>query len=322
MRIVLAYSGGLEMSAAIPWLAATYRAEVVTATVDLGVGADLEAIHDRALALGAARAHVLDVRETFARQVYARALAAGATFDDGVPLLAELSLAQIGRSLVEVAHYEHADAVAHGAAEGELQRLEQAIRSCDSTMRVLAPARDRHVSPAEAADDLLAHGVVMPRPHVPRDTRHGASALEPASVDITFEKGLPTAVNGISMPPVELVDTLGMLAAGHDVGPHATPFAAAAFVLDAAHRELRRLPGNPEWDAFCEQASRRYVEIVRNGEWWGLLREALDAFFDRVQASLTGTVRLQLFKGECRRVEASTPRAALGPSSTAALTSA
>src|SRR6185369_14336103 len=119
MRIVLAYSGGLDTSVAIPWLREQYGAEIIAVTLDLGQGADLEEVRDRALATGAVRAHVLDAREEFARDFIVPALKAEAMYEDRYPLSTALSRPLIARKLVEMAAIEQATAIAHGCDEGK-----------------------------------------------------------------------------------------------------------------------------------------------------------------------------------------------------------
>src|ERR1700730_3703242 len=113
-RIVLAYSGGLDTSVAIPWLAAKYHAEIVTVTLDMGQGQELEEVRDRALAAGAVRAHVLDVRDEFAHEYLLPALKADALCEYRYPMATSLGWPLIARKLVEIADIEGARAVAHG----------------------------------------------------------------------------------------------------------------------------------------------------------------------------------------------------------------
>src|SRR5262245_50440176 len=115
-RIVLAFSGGLDTSVAIPWLADKYRAEVVTVTVDLGQGASPEDVRERALAIGAARAHVIDARDEFARDFILPALQAGAVYEGRYPLATALGRPLIAKYLVEIAHIEGTNAIAHGCS--------------------------------------------------------------------------------------------------------------------------------------------------------------------------------------------------------------
>ena len=142
-RIVLAYSGGLDTSVAIAWLAETFSAEVIAVTLDLGQGRELTDVRERALAVGATRAHVLDVREEFARGYILPALQAGALYEDRYPLATALGRPLIAQKLVDVAHMEGATIVAHGCngkANDEL-RLELGVKALDPTLKVLAPAR-------------------------------------------------------------------------------------------------------------------------------------------------------------------------------------
>src|SRR4026207_2016688 len=118
-RIVLAYSGGLDTSIAIAWLAEKYAAEVIAVTLDLGQGRELSDVRERALAVGAVRAHVLDVREEFARDYILPALQAGALYEDRYPLATALGRPLIARRLVEIARMEGARALAHGGTRGD-----------------------------------------------------------------------------------------------------------------------------------------------------------------------------------------------------------
>ena len=142
-RIVLAYSGGLDTSAAIAWLAEQYSAEVIAVTLDLGQGRELTDVRERALAVGATRAHVLDVRDEFASDYILPALQAGALYEDRYPLATALTRPLIARKLVDVARMEGASVIAHGCngkANDEL-RLEAGVRALDPALTMLAPAR-------------------------------------------------------------------------------------------------------------------------------------------------------------------------------------
>ena len=143
-RIVLAFSGGLDTSVAIPWLQEKHRAEVVTVTVDLGQGASPEDVRDRALAIGAARAHVIDARDEFARDFILPALQAGAMYEGRYPLATALGRPLIAKYLVEIAHIEGTNAVAHGCSgKGNGQvRMDISARALDPDIRVIAPARE------------------------------------------------------------------------------------------------------------------------------------------------------------------------------------
>ena len=250
-RIVLAYSGGLDTSVAIPWLAEAYGAEVIAVTLDLGQGRELDQVHDRALAAGAARAHVLDVCEEFARDYVLPALQAGALYEGQYPLAAALARPLMAQKLVELAAMEGATAIAHGSTgKGNGQaRLDLAVRALNPALRILAPARHWGMTRAQAIAYAHARGIPVdvtleypystdanlwgrsascgvledpwadPPADVFRLTRSaGDGPSEPASVELTFAAGAPVALNGVPMPFVELVGTLAALAGHHGVG--------------------------------------------------------------------------------------------------------
>src|SRR5919106_2378491 len=142
-RILLAYSGGLETSIAIPWLRERYGAEIIAVTVDLGQGRELATIHERALGLGAIRAHVFDAREEFVREYILPALQAGAVYEDRYPLATALARPLMAKRLVEIARMEGADAIAHGCSgeHNDQVRLEVSARALDPSIAIVAAAQ-------------------------------------------------------------------------------------------------------------------------------------------------------------------------------------
>jgi argininosuccinate synthase len=267
-RIVLAYSGSGATANAIAWLSATYGAEVVTLTLDLGQGKELEAVRDRALSMGAIRAHVLDAHDQFVREYFLRALRAGALFDGGRSLVAALSLPLIAQKLAEVAAIEQTSDVAHASASGDV-RIATAIGALAPQLDVVAVPRERGESDASARTAA-------------------AAPAEPAFVEISFERGSPVALNGIAMPLIDLLSTLDIIAS-----------APAAQVLDAAHNDLQAAAGG----APADEVRRRYVEVIDRGRWFDPARAALDADVTKLQARVSGVVRLKLFEGGCEIVE-------------------
>lgn len=252
-RIVLAYSGSLDTSVAIPWLSERYRAEVIAVTLDLGQGQELESVRDRALATGALRAHVLDVREEFARDYVLRALKADAVDANGHPMAAALSRPLIASKLIEIAGIEQASAVAHGGTslDHDQERLDVAAHALNPAMPVFAPTRDwgmtrsdvlsyaqsRHLAlPADAdrpytidanlwGRSIASDGTANPRSEdlcvltkAPADCPD-----EPAAIELTFDRGTPMAINGVAMPLLDLVGSLATIAAAHGVGRIALP---------------------------------------------------------------------------------------------------
>jgi len=248
-RIVLAYSGGLDTSVAIAWLADQYAAEVIAVTLDFGQGRELTDVRERALAVGAARAHVLDVRDEFANGYILPALQAGALYEDRYPLATALSRPLLARRLVDVARMEGSTIIAHGCngkANDEL-RIELGVRALDASMTVLAPARIWGMSRDELVAYAKARHIPIPSddPYTVDTNLWGRSIekgvledpwqespeeiytltrapidcpAEPAYVEIEFDQGVPVRANGVEMPLFELIESLETIAGAHGVG--------------------------------------------------------------------------------------------------------
>jgi argininosuccinate synthase len=211
-RIVLAYSGSLAGSVAIPWLAQTHDAEIVTLTLDLGQGTELDELRARALALGAVRAHVLDVREEFARDYVLPALEKGALDETDGNAMTRLAAPLFARKLAEIAAIESTDAVAHDADIG--------------------------MTVDEQKEYARTHGIAVAGEPDPRRAKAPATAPEvPAHVEISFVKGLATSVNGISMRATELLESLTTIAAEHGIGSVEDLYTPAVAVLRAAYTD-------------------------------------------------------------------------------------
>lgn len=352
-RIVLAYSGGLDTSVAIPWLAEKYGAEVVTVTMDLGQGRELEEVRDRALAAGAARAHVLDVREEFAQDYVLPALKADAIYEDRYPMGTALGRPLIARKLVEIAAIEQTTTIAHGCTgKGNDQvRLDVTARAINPAITVIAPARDWGMTRSEEIEYARTRGLPVsatldtpysidanlwgrsiecgvledPWTEPPEEiytlTRPAAECPDEAAyVEMTFKRGVPTAINGVAMPLVELIASLGTIAGAHGVGridmvenrligikSREIYEAPAAVALHMAHKELQRMVTTKDADRFSRSVSLEYADVVYNGLWFTPLREALDAYVAKVQERVSGVIRLKLFKGDCRVVGRKSP---------------
>lgn len=199
-RIVLAYSGSATTSAAIRGLADVHAADVVTLTLDLGAGGELQEIHERALSIGAARAHVIDVREEFADRYLLPSLQAGA-LDGAAATLAALARPLVAKKLVEIARIERAVAVAHGGSPDS--GLDTLIHALAPDMRVISGAFTPRpdLVPAAAA-----------RKHAPAGPDNGAD------VEITFDHDVPVTINGVPMSLTELIDSLTVIATQHGIG--------------------------------------------------------------------------------------------------------
>jgi argininosuccinate synthase len=290
-RIVLAYSGGERSSAAISWLADSYDADVVALTLDIGQGGDLEDVRDRALALGAIRAHVLDARDEFARRYLVPALKADVLYDGRRSRAVALSRPLIAHKLVEIAAIEETASVAHGSPAGDA-RITVAVRALDPAIDVLAlPSDAPDFARAGAAPRRLAAKSPIECPP------------EPALVEVTFTRGVPTAINAVAMPLVDLVGSLDIIAGAHGVGRSDGLESPAATVLHAAHKELQTLTITGEADAFSLGVSRQLADLIERGAWFSPLAESLIAYVDKIQERVNGTVRLELFKGGCTIVD-------------------
>ncbi len=328
-RIVLAFSGGPDTSAAIPWLRQRYDAEIVTVTLDLGQGGVLEEVRDRALASGAARAHVLDEREEFANQYVVRALKADAVYEDRYPMATSLGRPLIAQKLVEVAAIEQASTVAHGGTGNDQIRLDTAVHALNAALDVVTVAPSGQ-TPSTVDANLwgraVQYGVIDdPWTEAPEDVFTLTKAPrecpdEAAYVEISFEKGTPVALNGVEMPILELIGSLGILAGAHGVGRidmvenrvagvkgREIYEAPSAVVLHAAHKELQKMVVTTGVDRFSRAVSLQYADTIYNGLWFAPLREALDAFIDKVQERVAGVIRMKLFKGDCRVVGRKSP---------------
>ncbi len=338
-RIVLAYSGGLVSSSAIPWLIERRGVDVVAVTLDVGQGRQIEGVRERALAAGAIRAHVLDRSHAFVADMAWPVVQAGIDPEPSDVLLAAPLVAQ---ALVEIARLERATLVAHGA-RGEVGRaLDALIRAVDPRVDVVSPEipldRDEIVAWLDARGlsapggdaALVAEATIWGtsvRGPALADAWHEAPdaaftsarpAAEcpdtPAHLEITFDRGVPLEVNGVAMPLTELVDSVATIAGAHGVGrddvvgargadrTREVRDAPAAAVLRQAHRALAAAVLSGEEMAFRAQAAGQYLSLLRGGRWLSGFREDLDAYRDRVQARLTGTVRLRLFKGHSQVV--------------------
>ena len=234
--VVVAFAGGIHAAAAIPWLADTMGVEIVTVTLDVGQGSELNELRARALDCGAVRAHVIDARDDFVRDVVFPSVTTSASSD--ARALSALPWPIIARQLVEIARIEHAGAVAHGSAD---LAFDAAIRAVDASIPIIAPARDWTMSDA----DLVAYTRARRLPvqsAAPEDCRidqnlwgrivtwtgedapimartpSGRRLNEPATIDLHFEHGAPTSVNGVPMSPAELIECLALIGSYHRIG--------------------------------------------------------------------------------------------------------
>lgn len=251
-------------------IATACHTEVVTVTLDLGQDGDLEEIRDRALAAGAVRAHVLDVREEFARDYVLPSLHARALHDGRDPMVSELVRPLVEKKLREIADIEE--------ATGVVESFDTAASLWGRVGSAITP-----IPSAAGAPEVPAH------------------------VEVEFERGIPIGVNGVPLRLLELIESMAVIAAQHGVGRLERSDAPAAVVLHTAHSALETFVLSPDLAALKESLGVAYADIVRRGLWWTPMREALDAFNAKVQEQVTGSVRIQLSKGKYTILECKSP---------------
>jgi argininosuccinate synthase len=354
-KIVLAYSGGLDTTVIIPWLKENYDCEIIAVCVDVGQEADWEAIKKRALDTGALSCFVADAKKEFAENYLWPALKANALYEDKYFLGTAAARPLIAKVLVDYARKEKAYAIAHGATgKGNDQvRFDLGIMAFAPDLEIIVPwriwklkSRDDEIrylkrrkipvpmkkKDAYSRDDNLWHisheGLELEDPAcepglsrmlkmtVPPEK----APAKPEYVEIDFEKGIPTAVNGKKLDGVSLIKTLNKIGGSHGVGledlvenrvvgmksrgVYETP---GGSILYYAHRELEHICLDRQTYAFKQQIGQKLGEVIYGGLWFTPLREALSAFVDATQETVSGRVRLKLYKGSIRAAGVTSP---------------
>jgi len=334
----------LATSVCIPYLQHEWGVEeVITLAADLGQGDELAPIKEKALNSGASISLVIDGIETFVTDYAFPAIQANALYENQYPLSTALARPLIAKMLVEAAQEYGADAVAHGCTgKGNDQvRFDVSIAALNPNLKVLTPAREwgmsreetiaygekygipapvKKSSPYSIDKNLLGRAIEAgvledPWAEPPEEVYEMTTAIadtpnEPAYVEISFEKGIPVALNGTAYDPVALITEMNQLAGQHGVGRidmienrlvgiksreiYETP---ALSVLIQAHRDLESLVLTPDLSQYKRTLEETYAKLVYNGQWYSPLKEALDAFIQKTQERVSGTVRIKLFKG-------------------------
>ena len=285
-RLVLAQAGGLDSSVAIPWLADTYRAEIVAVTIDLGQRKEwLEEVRDRALATGAVRAHVVDVRDEFARDYLARGLKAGLFRDDPTAMIETLARPIIAQTLVSIAGIEQARAVAHGDRGGSGgTALANAVRALNPALTAPGGARPR--CPGRATT-----GAELPQARQRAARRAGLRGHRSAAGRAHRHQRRADAVAG----PGRTASTSSRASTASAPRPSSR---------STSHiRRSRRGRSRATRSGSGPRSLKEYLRILHDGSWFSPMRHALDAYVDRIQERVGGVVRLKLFKGDCTVVE-------------------
>ena len=343
-KVVLAYSGGVDTSVCIPYLKQEWGVdEVITFAADLGQGDELEPIRLKALDAGASQSLVGDLIQPFIEEFAFPAIRANALYEGRYPLSTALARPLIARRLVEVAREVGADAVAHGCTgKGNDQvRFDVAIAALAPDLKVLTPAREWGMSREETiaygercgipapvskkspySIDLNLLGrsveagpledpmVAPPEEVFAMSVSVDAAPSQPQEIEIGFEAGNPVSIDGVRLPPVELIREANRLAGMHGIGRldmienrgvgiksreiYETP---GLLLLIQGHQELESLTLAADVLRTKRQLEMQWADLVYQGLWFGPLKEALDGFMDRTQTHVNGMVRLRLHKG-------------------------
>src|SRR3954454_20391935 len=356
-RVLLLYSGGLDTSVMLKWIADEYEAEVVTLTVNLGQpGEDYDVIEGKARRIGAVECHTIDAREEFARDFVLPAIKANALYGGGYPLFTALGRPLIAKLAVDVARATGCDTIAHGCTgKGNDQvRIEATVATLAPELKIIAPVRGWQMGRDEEIAYAREHGIAVKGgteiapysiddnlwgrssegrwiedlDHAPEDdvfqlvTRPEQAPDEAEEIELEFERGVPVAVNGERLELVPLLERVAEIGARHGVGIvdhiedrivglkvrdiYEVP--AAAIVLPA-HAELEKLVSTIHQNQFKPALDRQWAYLVYAGLWWEPLREDLDAYMEAVNAQVTGSISLKLYKGIARVVRRSSPNA-------------
>jgi len=343
-RIVLAYSGGLDTSVAIGWIADATGAEVIAVAVDVGQGGeDLDAIRQRALDCGAVEAYVADARDEFANEYCMPALKANAMYHDKYPLVSALSRPVIVKHLVAAAKQFGATTVAHGCTgKGNDQvRFEVGIVSLAPDLKCIAPVRDLALTRDRAIEYAERHSLPIvttkknpfsidqnvwgravetgflediwnaPTKDVYDYTDDPAFPPVPDEVIITFSQGVPVAIDGRPVTPLEAIVEMNRRAGAQGIGridivedrlvgikSREIYEAPGAIALIEAHREMENVTMEREQARYKRRVSDEWTELVYDGMWSSPLKKSLDAFIEDTQEFVSGDVRLSLHGGK------------------------
>ena len=354
--VVLAYSGGLDTSVIIPWLKEHYGCEVIAVAANVGQGmGELEGLEEKAIKTGASKCYIEDLTEEFVNDFIVPTVKAGAVYEGKYLLGTSFARPVIAKRLVEIAKKEGADAIVHGCTgKGNDQvRFELTIKAFAPNMPIIAPwrfwelnSREKEIAYAEehnvplkinretnySKDKNLWHlsheGLDLEDPANEPDydkiLEMGVSPEKapdkPTYVTLSFEKGVPVAVDGQKMKPVDIIYKLNELGGKNGIGiidmvenrlvgmksrgVYETP---GGTILYAAHQSLEEITLDKETQHYKMQMGIKYSELVYNGQWYTPLMEALNAFVDKTQETVTGDVKLKLYKGNIMNAGMTSP---------------
>lgn len=356
-KVILAYSGGLDTTAIIPWLKENFDYEVICVCIDCGQGEELEGLNERALSSGASKLYIEDVVDEFCDEYIIPCVQAHAVYENKYLLGTSMARPVIAKRLVEIARKENATAICHGATgKGNDQiRFELGIKALAPDLKIIAAWRSDLWTMQSREDEIAyckAHGIDLPFLanssysrdrnlwHISHEGLELEDPLEEPNFDhllvlgttpqkapdqgeyvtMTFEKGVPTSVNGKEMKVSDIIRTLNELGGKHGIGivdivenrvvgmksrgVYETP---GGTILYEAHQQLEELILDRDTYAVKMDMANKLAQIVYEGKWFTPLREAVVAFIESTQKYVTGEVKFQLYKGNIIKAGTSSP---------------
>ena len=357
-KVVLAYSGGLDTTAIIPWLKEHFDYEVICCCIDCGQGNELEGLDERAKLSGASKLYIEDLVDDFADNYIMPCVKADAVYENKYLLGTSMARPAIAKKLVEIARKEGAVAICHGATgKGNDQiRFELGIKALAPDIKIIAPWRMTDIWTMQSREDEIAycekHGIHLPfstDSSYSRDrnlwhiSHEGLELEDPANepnyehllvlsvtpekapdegeyVTMTFEKGVPTSINGKKMKVSDIIRELNVLGGKHGIGivdivenrvvgmksrgVYETP---GGTILMEAHRQLEELVLDRATMETKKDLGNKFAQIVYEGKWFTPLREAIQAFMEVTQEYVTGEVKFKLYKGNIIKAGTTSP---------------
>ena len=357
-KVILAYSGGLDTTAIIPWLKENFDYEVICVCIDCGQGEELDGLEERAKFCGASKLYILDVVDEFCDEYVMPCVKAHAVYENKYLLGTSMARPLIAKKLVEIARKEGAVAICHGATgKGNDQiRFELGIKALAPDIKIIAPWRMTDIWTMQSREDEIAycekHGIHLPfstDSSYSRDrnlwhiSHEGLELEDPANepnyehllvlsvtpekapdegeyVTMTFEKGIPTSINGKKMKVSDIIRELNVLGGKHGIGivdivenrvvgmksrgVYETP---GGTILVEAHRQLEELVLDRATMETKKDLGNKFAQIVYEGKWFTPLREVIQAFMDVTQEYVTGEVKFKLYKGNIIKAGTTSP---------------
>ena len=357
-KVILAYSGGLDTTAIIPWLKENYDYDVICVCANVGQGNELDGLEERAKLSGASKLYIEDLVDEFVDDYVIPTVQANAVYENKYLLGTSFARPVIAKRLVEIARKENAVAICHGATgKGNDQvRFELTIKALAPDLKIIAPWRCNDTWKMQSREDEIAyckeHGIDLPfsaDSSYSRDrnlwhiSHEGLELENPANepnydhllvlgttpekapdegeyVTLTFEKGVPTSVNGTAMKPSDIIRKLNELGGKHGIGiidivenrvvgmksrgVYETP---GGTILMEAHMQLEELILDRDTLDYKKLVAVKFADLVYEGKWFTPLREALQAFIESTQQNVTGEVNFKLYKGNIIKAGTTSP---------------